>query len=89
MILPLETQTKIKADAIAYVEKTRGQEGRVETYIAGATECAGRASGLVDTLERLDAYIVNCMNYLTAPDHGIIRSEIITALAKYKEVTNG
>jgi hypothetical protein len=42
---------RIIKDAEAYVAKTRGQQGRVETYIAGATAEHDRAQVLVDALE--------------------------------------
>jgi hypothetical protein len=42
---------RITKDAEAYVAKTRGQQGRVETYIAGATAEHDRAKVLVDALE--------------------------------------
>ena len=45
------TPQHIKDAAIAYVESTRGQEGRVDTYIAGATAENSRAQGLVDDIQ--------------------------------------
>lgn len=48
-----KTQERIKADAEAYVQRTRGQQGRVETYIAGATAENSRAKVLVDALEEI------------------------------------
>lgn len=47
----MTNEERIKADAQAYVAKTRGQQGRVETYIAGATAENTRAQVLVDVLE--------------------------------------
>lgn len=49
-------QERIKADAEAYVAKTRGQQGRVETYIAGATAVHDRAQVLVDALDQFISY---------------------------------
>lgn len=51
--LSADVQERIKADAEAYVAKTRGQQGRVETYIAGATAVEERAQKLVDALHGL------------------------------------
>lgn len=48
-----KTQERIKADAEAYVQRTRGQQGRVETYIAGATAENSRAQVLVDALKAI------------------------------------
>jgi hypothetical protein len=81
MTLPKTTIDKIKADAVAYVEKTRGQQGRVETYQAGATEWAGKAEEhLIPALEWIRAFgkdnperMIECID---------------NALAKYKEVGN-
>lgn len=48
-----KTQERIKADAEAYVQRTRGQQGRVETYIAGATAEHDFATPLHDALLEL------------------------------------
>ena len=88
--LSKETQQAIANRAATYADQQHANDGDDIHigYLDGATEWAGRAQGLVDTLERLDAYVLKCLRYLTAPDHGIIRTEIINALAKYKEVGN-
>jgi hypothetical protein len=52
---------RITKDAEAYVAKTRGQQGRVETYIAGATAEHERAQ---EELKRAnDAAIMFCNRY--------------------------
>ena len=89
MTLPKETLDKIKKDAHGKSyekvkgsfesEYGRGFRGGYETgHEAGATEWAGKASGLVDALEQLKE---------GAPGHTI--NFIDNALAKYKEVGNG
>lgn len=83
--LSKETIDRIESDAIAYVEKTRGQQGRVETYVSGALTEAERAQGLVEALEL-------CAKPMMHNDANLAlyaRQEVAQrALAKYKEVTN-
>lgn len=97
MTLPQTTIDQIKADAVAHVEKTRGMQGRVETYEAGATEWAGKAQPVVDMLETtisiLSAYIEPALfNQEISNEQRILintRNEIERTITKYKKVTNG
>jgi hypothetical protein len=81
--LPKETIDKIKAEAAIYqqhrtVTATRG-------YIAGATEWAGRAQGLVDALEIIDKAPMPTNSDEREFWINATRATIVTALAKYKE----
>lgn len=53
---PMTPTDRIIQEAQAYVAKTRGQQGRVETYIAGATAEHDRAKVLVDALKEFISY---------------------------------
>jgi hypothetical protein len=74
-----ETRDRIEADAKSHVEKTRGQEGRVETYKTAAIGEAARAQDLVDALEWIKTY---------GPCDALTVRFIDKKLAKYKEVTS-
>jgi hypothetical protein len=87
MTLPQETIDKIKAEAEIY------QQHRTVTakrgYIAGATEWAGKASGLVDALKIIEGIHPGDTNEATLSNIILARTIAANALAKYKEVTNG
>lgn len=53
---------RIAEEAEAYVAKTRGQQGRVETYIAGATATHDRAKVLVKKLKQIDYHLLLTIN---------------------------
>jgi hypothetical protein len=50
--LPAEVVLHIEEEANNYVEQTRGRQGRVETYIAGATEYATKLHAARELLEK-------------------------------------
>jgi len=88
--LPQETIDKIKAEAERYAELFKhGEAYRKPAYADGATEWAGKANPVIDALEQIQnsptPYTVNEMEWWIET----ARNLAATALAKYKEVTNG
>jgi hypothetical protein len=97
--LSKETTDRIEKEAEAYAETHGDHITNIKEYSthndvagaynAGATEWAGRAQGLVLTLELINTWIDECMGYGKLLDADKAMQAIDTALAKYKEVGNG
>lgn len=98
MILPQETIDKIKANAKAYMHtEIKSMVGDDElqphhlqyAHEAGATEWAGKVQPIIDALEAFTSFLEVDIReeYLISkiPNY----SKHKTALAKYKEVSNG
>jgi len=81
-----EAKTEVKGNEIKAQFTPRSTnyiaflDGYEDGLITGATEWAGKASGLVDTLKWIKMH---------CPIEAIVDDAISAALAKYKEVTNG
>jgi hypothetical protein len=84
--LSKETRERIKADAISWSENQYGHDDVNKDYLEGALHEAGRAKELADALEK----VLSVTSWMeeNAYKHQI-RKVVNTALAKYKEVSNG
>lgn len=102
MTLPKETQDKIKADAENYAgvmvwinKHPKGEEQLFYEYIsatshiAGATEWAGKVQELVDAMEIISKAPMPTNAHERESWVSAARATVVTALAKYKEVSNG
>jgi len=85
--LSQETRDRIEADALTWSEQQHGHDEPNKDYLEGAATEAKRAQGLVAALEA----VKNISSWIDNDEKqkNLIIERIETALAKYKEVTNG
>jgi hypothetical protein len=92
MTLPQETRDKIWQDAKAYARLHRKSISGTyaQNYVAGATEWAGKATGLVDALEKIiEMNRQNALDQYGDADKAESWGCVVVAregLQKYKEV---
>jgi hypothetical protein len=85
MTLPKEIQKRIDSDANDYLgtKEVEFSQRSFNAYLAGATEWAGRAQSLTDAVQ---GFIDEVDTEGLTEDR---LNELIAAIAKYKEVSNG